>query len=447
MTATRQVESSDLAIGCEFPVHLCRHFHSYVAGVLSWTVSRALLLVLMLLMATPLRAEDCLSHVPPGRFIVYCPELTAVATLKGQWLMIEGEWVAPEQLDEDKLAAATALTLPGLMTRKALFESKVVMATLIADVEFPNPVYDLEMAPGWVNSSHRIFVRDRAGRYVKVFTNAELEKLGSEDAGRLSTLPVLLPDLGRKTRIVIHIHNGPYPSPGISEIVALAPRGLLIRQHESRQALLTLFIGVFLTIAFYNVLLWHYYRDQWEGLLLALIAVLFCARNIALGGLLETFSPASTQKLYSYIGWYTYLGVMAVWPMYFRKIFPELFRRWMLLLCSTPIVFVLLAGLFVSLADFVLLGTYVRNFIWLAMSLVVYATVVSAYRRHGVGLITLLGLLLMIASTAVDVSYYARGTRPIVEFTNLGYLAFVLLQTVAITRSYIRSLRESEPDT
>lgn len=400
-----------------------------------------LIIVLTLLPMLSATAQDCLSRMNSGRFVIHCAELQSSVELDGQWLVVEGKLLAPESIDKATLKAAEPKYLPGRFQSKGLFETQVGIATLIADVEFPAAISGLEMSPGWVNSSHRIFVRDGNGRFVKVFENANLEELADDEAGRLRLLPVLLPNLGQKTRIVIHIHNGPYLMGGVSEIVSLSPQGVLIREHEVRQSLHMLFVGIFMTVAFYNIYLWFHFRLRWDGLLLGLLAIGFAVRNFAIGGMLDLVSPSGTTVLYHYFGWYTYLVNTFLWPIYFALLFRREFKLWMLVGCSAPVGVLLLYGLFAPLSDFIYWGMEARKLTMVIMLLMVYTATVAAYRRHGDGLITLLGVILMIASGLLDLSYYARGISPTIEYSNAGYLAFLILQTTVISRAYFESMR------
>lgn len=389
---------------------------------------------LTVFLCQPVLAGDCMSETSAGRFAVHCHEMHAEARIEGRWLMIEGDLAAPQRIDNAMLESAQARYLPGRLLHSRLFEKMSGVATLIADIRFLQPGLELELAPGWINSSHRIFVRDRSGQFVKVFENADLESLADDEAGQVSTRPVPLPELGEQTRIVVHMHNGPYISAGVPETLALAPAGQLSALADQRRLVHAVLVSLFLLLAFYNLFLCFYHRNHWEGLLLFLIALGLSLRNFTLGGLLEALDPPGSMKLYLYTGWFTFLGAMFLLPLYFRQILAREFKAWMAYLCSVPVGIILIASLFIPLADFISIGMQVRNFSWLPMLLGLFATLVAAWRRTEVGLVTLLGMLLMVSATLLDISYYSGGKTPLIEFANVGYLIFLALQSIIVTR-------------
>lgn len=419
------------------------HVQSLYSGrvALYGRVLTLLCLVATLWTASVSAAEQCLTQLAAGRFVVHCEQFNNAVALDGEWLMVWGRFVEPEQLDSlDEQQIGTS-RLPGLWMEQ-LSSDGLGSMTLFADIEFPAPVADLELWPGWVNSAHRIQVRSRNGNYVTVFKNAELESLGAEEAGRLSTLPVLLPELGMKTRVVIHIHNGPYFTGGASEAPGLSPRGLLMKAHEDRRSAHAFLVGAFFIMALYNLALWKANWKRYERLVLGLISLNVCVRNFAMGGMLESGFLESTMKTYHYFGWYTFCVAMVLWAFYFRFMFPTEFKRWMLLLCLLPVVALLLISPLLSLAEFIDFGRVLRNFVWIPFLFTLYAAGSSAYRRRPGGGLMLLGVAIMLFCAALDLRVYEQGAKPILEYANVGFFVFVVMQTGYLSREFVHSLNQ-----
>lgn len=406
-------------------------------GIIRHTPS--LIAVLLLFFAVGVSAECVVDDSRPVRDLA-CWDSQQPLTLAGTWKILPGK--APETINQkfiddsgwieaDVNAGWSSLGLP---------EQNYVSYRL--DLDFGKPQDSLNLFPGEGFSTLRVYILNRDGAFVQVFANNSAQAFRFREPGIIGERFVSLPPLGRKTTIILQVANGPFPEGIIFRAPVLGDARSLLRQLDIEAFAGIFSAGVFFAIALVNLSLWLARRQDTAQLFLGVVFVIMTVRLFDTGRLINFVSPESEIVWLWRIGWFTFFGLLMVWPLFIHQVFT---RHSNLLFVRFQSITSALAIVFCSFAEDRYLPVVGGWLQFLALANVVYTlncVIRSLWDGERYRIPMSLGVLILPFCGTIDVISHMFGYY--FNTINIGFVIFGILNTAFLNRNYVAALNKSE---
>lgn len=408
-------------------------------------------------------AAECGSHkVTTGVIAPNCQQ----NSLHGEWWAIPGQLIPPaliHQYQDD----AIALDVPGYWPEEKIninthYPSGVI--TLWTTVKLTGGMAKgegLAIWPGRQRSAIRIYVDNGNGTLLKVYDNlsafidesdlpnATLPLKGS--AGLLnSSASFQLPKLYSGSQVIIQLYVDDFRTGSISQPPQLGLKDQLHREIMHRWLWHVLVMGASLLVAIYAASQAYFsVKRRPVHIFLMLMALGAGVRLLVTSSMLGYLFPSLTINDYIYMGWISFLGLLAIFFSAQVFMHPLIFKRYvslkkvLFIFSAVPFLLLLLIPI-LDLNQFLLVGHLVRAcYVILALSYILFL-MWQVWLRPKEQWLPFLVTTAIIACGSYDAYLYVQNKDPYIESFSVAIFIFITVQALYYGWEHMRLLSREQ---
>lgn len=360
---------------------------------------------------------------------------------------LEGEWQLTYSDHDSDLQYNGTMPVPGLWSEAATQPrlSAFGHARYRLELTLPDTVREpLALKIPRINSARRVSVIDHTGEKTVLHDSGQV-------GGRNSLLAImrndvlLLPKFGAPFSLILEVSNttgryGGLPSPPI-----IGTSENLQREIQAKKIVAVALSAALFIFALINVSLWIARRNDISPLLLAILASCLAVRTTITADAIYDIWPSLTVHFDSIAAWVTFMIGAMLAPVYFRKRYPHLVPRWLLV---APVSMSLIGFAALLLAPLVVIqvfGDYYRPVNAINVTLVFIALSLGLKTGDTELKVTVFGSALLCGAFAIDITLFQiELTDRLISFTSLAWLFFMATQTIFMSMRYYAAVQHSE---
>lgn len=319
------------------------------------------------------------------------------------------------------------------------YENKVSYRLFL---EFDSPQSNLYLRPPVAITSQRIFMKTIDGQFTKIFDNTIDGGFDRFDVGWTNNNFIQLPPIAASTTLIIQVANKDHVSGQIIHPPALGTLDALQSEMAEHYFYNAGFMGMIIIIIIININMALARKNEWPRFLLSILSIIVAIRLLDSARLLPALVDQFPVLIYGYIGWLTLFATAIVWSIFVRVSYGDYFSR------NSNIIYVMVysIGFIASILGgyhvMVQIGYVLRPFALVVVAHTSYAMTKSIFRTKNHTVPYYLSLVCLMLSAIIDIILQNMGYQT--QFTIIGFLGFILFQTLHFNRNYIRALAASK---
>ena len=361
-------------------------------------------------------------------------ELDGSISLKGEWEFYWQEYLTGTEKGSDP----SFQRVPGNWAAGDKFPAsgyasyRLVLRDLI-----PGKIYSLYI-PEMI-SAFKVFLDDR-----------EIASNGVPGTDRTEELPCFSPVISTFTAgdttsvLTVWVSNYHYRKSGIWRNLKLGTPGIIQKIRMNRMFLEIFLFGVLLFVCIYHISIYLFRREEKAQLYFGLICLVIALRIISTGEQFLTYAlPAIPWEIVRRVEFLPFAFTPVLMPLYLKTLFPsETSRKSVrIFLCIgalTVFVFLFLPVRFSN--NFIIFAELLLVAILLYSLLIIY----KAVQNQRIGAYMILSAMVILLLTALNDVLYSNLVIHTFYMTQIGFILFILMQVLMLTRRYAFSFTTIE---
>ncbi len=356
--------------------------------------------------------------------------------LEGEWELYTNEFYEPQDFNSINVKKPLIVNVPSSWSKfqedKKML-SNLGFGTYRLKVKTSKIFFSLALKFSDLSTYHKLFINDKLIYLNDPSLHEINEKFNNHSF-----------DTKGNFEIIIHIRNDYHLNGGLWQKVYLG-NIKEIKFSKNKNLLIEIFIsGVFFFITIYHLAFYFQRRNETSALFFAIFSFIFGVRVFLIGEkfLLEVF-PSIGQENFSFLLYLTLVTTIPAAIELLYRIFPEEVNKKLKIIIqflSVPYIISCLIG------NFQFINTYINFYLILMGFTAIYSFYINlvGIKKKIIGSkIIFIGMSIFTLAVANDIIYLG-GKVTTTQFSQYGMLAFMICQSLALSKRFSRAFKESE---